>query len=266
MSRKKIGLALGSGGARGLAHIGVIKVLRQNDIPIDFIAGSSVGSLIGGLFSTYENIEKVERIGKEFNWGDWINTFLDPTLGLGFIKGEKVETQLRNLVGETKIEDLKIPFRALATDLNTGESIVMDKGDLVKAIRASSSVPILFPPEKIDNRYLVDGGMSNPVPVETVREMGADIVIAVNLDAVYFLNERKSTTNSPSVMSILRNSVFLLRHHLADKEVRGADIVIEPDIPYIMDLDFVGKESIISGGEEAASHQIEKIKNLLLDK
>lgn len=267
MKRKKVGLALGSGGARGMAHIGVIKKLLENNIPIDYVAGSSVGALIGGMYAAFEgDIEKVEKIALDFNWTDWLKTFVDPNMGLGILKGVKAESQLKKMIGDTIIEDLKIPFGAVATDLNTAEVVVIDIGNLAKAIRASGSVPLLFQPEKIANRYLVDGGMSCPVPVEIVRQMGADIVIAVNLDSVYFLNEKKKENNNHSVISVMKNSLFLLRHHLAEKETRFADVVINPDIPYIMDLDFVNKGEIIKGGELAAMEQMKRIKELLLNK
>jgi NTE family protein len=265
MKRKKIGLALGSGGARGLAHIGVIKKLIENDIPIDFIAGSSVGALIGGLYAAYGDIKKVEEAAVNFNWGDWFNTFLDPGLGLGILKGKRVEAQLTEMIDHKNIEDLEIPFRAVATDLKTAELVVIDKGDLALAIRVSSSVPLLFHPERIANRLLVDGGMSYPVPVEIVKKMGADIVIAVNLDSVYFLNEKKTPDISPNMVTVLKNSLFLLRHHLAEKETREADIVINPDIPYVMDLDFVHKDNIIKGGEAATELFIGNIKKLFLN-
>lgn len=262
MTRKKVGLALGSGGARGLAHIGVIKKLVENNIPIDFIAGSSAGALIGGLYAAYGDIYKVEDLALNFDWTDWLKSFADPTLGLGILKGEKAEGELRKMVKNVQIEDLPIRFGAVATDLNTAEVVVIDIGDLAKAVRASGSVPLLFQPEKIANKYLVDGGMSCPVPVEIVQQMGADIVIAVNLDSVYFLNEKKKVEVNHSVVSVFRNSLFLLRHHLAEKEVRTANVVITPEIPYVMDLDFVNKDYIIKGGEMAAQNQMEVIKKL----
>ncbi len=262
--RKKVGLALGSGGARGMAHIGVIKKLVENNIPIDYIAGSSAGALFGGLYAAFGDVKKLEEVATSFNWKDWMKSFADPALGLGILKGEKAETQLRGWVNHVNIEDLKIKFGAVATDLNTAEVVVIDIGDLAKAVRASGSVPLLFQPEKIAGRYLIDGGLSCPVPVEIVKQMGADIVIAVNLDSVYFLNEKKKVVKH-TVLSVLKNSLFLLRHHLAEKEIRGADVIINPDIPYVMDLDFVHKDNIIKGGEEAAEKQIKLIKKLLLN-
>lgn len=263
--RKKIGLALGSGGARGLAHIGVIKWLVQNKVPIDYIAGASAGALIGGLYSSSLDINKVEEMALGFDWDDWIKAFADPNWGLGIIKGQKAELQLRQMVENKKIQDLKISFGAVATDLNTAEVVVIDVGDLAKAIRISGSVPVLFQPELINGRYLVDGGLSCPVPTEIVRQMGADVVIAVNLDSVYFINEKKKVPVKHSMLSIMRNSLFLLRHHLSDKEVRWADVVINPDIPYVMDLDFVHQQKIIKGGYDATDLIGDQIKKLVFD-
>lgn len=264
MTRKKVGLALGSGGARGLSHIGVIKKLLENNINIDFIAGSSVGALIGGLYSAIGDINKVEEMAESFNWGDWFKTFSDPALGTGILRGEKAEEHLRELVKNQRIEDLKIKMAAVATDLNTAESVVIKQGDLSRAVRASGSIPLLFQPEEIDGRMLVDGGLSCPVPVEALKEMGAEKIIAVNLDSVYFLPSNRINKVS-NVFSIMRNSLFLMKYHLAGKEVKTADIVISPEIPYVMDLDFVHKKEIIQGGEAATEKMIPEIKKLFLD-
>lgn len=264
MTRKKIGLALGSGGARGLAHIGVIKKLVEENIPIDLIVGSSAGALIGGMYAALGEIGKVEEKFVGLEWRDWLNTFADPVLGLGFIKGEKAENWMRAAVNNVKIEELKIPFGAVTTDLNTAEEVLITEGDLTEAVRSSGSVPGLFQPMKWGDRMVVDGGLSYPVPVELAKRMGAELVIAVNLDGVYFEDEKtKNGSNNHNILSVLRNSLFLLRYHLAKKEIKEAEVVIEPDIPYIMDLDFVHQEKIIEGGYRATEEMIEKIKGLI---
>jgi len=260
---KKIGLALGSGGARGLAHIGVIKELLKNNIPIDMIAGTSMGAMVGGLYAALGDIEKVEKLANSFTVKDWLSTFVDPLGSLGLIKGGKLEKKIREVVGDVEIEKMRIPFGAVATDINTAEKIVIDKGDLVKGIRASGSVPLLFDPVLMDGRTLIDGGTSCPVPVEIVKEMGADIIVAVNLDAVYF-SSKKGKSAKLSSMEIMKNTLFLLRYHLAEKEVREADVVINPPIPYVRDLDFVNKTDLITGGEEAAAKAIPLIRKFLV--
>ncbi len=261
--RKKVGLALGGGGARGLAHIGIIKVLLEENIPIDVIAGTSMGAMVGGLYAALGDIEKVEKIATEFSYKEWLDTFVDPVWGSGLIKGEKMEKKIKELVGGKKIEDMKIKFGAVATDLNTAEIVVIDKGDLARGIRASGSVPMLFEPVVVDGRTLVDGGTACPVPVEIAREMGAEVVIAVNLDTVYFLPENRKQEKISS-LEVMRNTLFLLKYHLAEKEVREADVVISPAIPYVRDLDFVHKVDIIAGGEASARKAIGLVKGFLV--
>ena len=143
--RPKIGLALGSGGSRGLAHIGVIKALEENNIPIDFIAGSSIGAMAGGFYAAGLSIKKMEEISLETNWRRMFS-LVDPHLKQGLISGEKVKTFIEGYVDGKKIEDCKIPFVAVATDLKTGEIVILNKGEMAQAIRASISIPLVFKP------------------------------------------------------------------------------------------------------------------------
>lgn len=259
--RKKIGLALGSGGLRGLAHIGVIKVLERNNIPIDFIAGTSIGAIVGGIYAQKGNISDIEKLAQRFSYRDLINIFFDPKLHLGLVKGQKAQKFLENFIGDTKIEDLRIPFRAVATDLYTGEVVTFDKGKLSLAIRASSCMPFVFEPVKYNNYYLVDGGVSQPVPVKTARKMGADIVIAVNLDTTFFSSPSQKRF---TIVGLLRDSVNLLRYHLAKENVKEADIVINPDVPDISWWTRLNEgKKIIALGEKAAEKTIPLLKKLL---
>ncbi len=263
MNRKKVCLVLGSGGARGIADIGVIKCLLENNIPIDLIAGSSSGALFGGLYAALGDIERVERLVVDFGLKDWFEVFGDMAIGNGIIKGNRAEEYLRRILGDEMIENLKIPFVAVATDLFSAEAVEIKSGDLVKGIRASGSLPMVFEPVKIGERLLVDGGLSWPVPVECAKELGAGITVAVNLDSVYFSPRNMKRVDKISQMGVLTNSFFLLKHHLAEKELRGTDIVINPDIPYVMDLAFVGQEKIIDGGVKSTQEKIGEIKKLL---
>ncbi len=183
----KIGLALGIGGAKGLAHIGVIKVLEKNNIPINFIAGSSIGALIGAHYAIFKDIKKIEEIVLTTNWRTSFNLF-DPTLKGGFIKGNKVEKLMDSWFNGKDFNDIQIPLSVVTTDLITGQEININSGDFLKAVRSSLSVPTIFKPVKYKEHLLVDGGLSNPVPDDLARRMGADIVIVVNLDNDYFKN------------------------------------------------------------------------------
>ena len=179
--KKKVGLVLGSGGAKGLSHIGVIKFLEEMNVKIDFITGSSIGALIGGAYASGLSIKEIENIALETDLTSTAKLF-SPGFGKsGLVTGTKVQEFLTSKLGNKNIEDLKIPFTAVATDIITGEEIHFNKGDLVEAIRASISIPIVFQPVIWNNIVLVDGGLVNPVPINVAREMGADYIIAVNL-------------------------------------------------------------------------------------
>lgn len=178
---KKVGLALGSGGAKGLSHIGVIKYLEEMGIKIDFITGSSIGALIGGAYASGLSIEEIEDIALETDLASTIKLF-SPGFGKsGLVTGKKVQEFLTSMLGNKNIEDMPIPFTAVAANIITGQEIHFNKGNLVEAIRSSISIPIVFQPVIRNNNVLVDGGLVNPVPINVTREMGADYIIAVNI-------------------------------------------------------------------------------------
>ena len=181
--RPQIGLALGAGGPRGLAHIGVLKVLEENGISIDCLAGSSMGSLIGALYAAGVEIARLEEIALNVDLKQTA-VMLTPTIPRsGLVEGKRMKEFIKSFVGDANIEDLEIPFAAVATDIKTGEEIVIDNGSVAEAVRASISIPGIFTPARFGDRFLVDGGLSNPVPVSEVRQMGADVIIAVNVIA-----------------------------------------------------------------------------------
>jgi len=259
--RPKIGLALGSGGSRGLAHIGVIKALEENNIPIDFIAGTSIGAMAGGFYAIGLGVKKMEEIALETNWRRMFS-LVDPHLRQGLISGEKVKTFIEGYVDGKKIEDCKIPFVAVATDLKTGEIVVLNKGEMAQAIRASISVPLVFRPVEIDGRMLADGGLSAPVPVEIVRAMGADIIIAVNLDKHYHDEKRK-----PGWYDIANDSLNILRHHLALSNVSTADIVINIDVgKNNYWYQFTNGQDKILVGEKATKEILPRLREIIHQK
>jgi len=179
--RPRIGLALGSGSARGLAHIGVLRALDEAGIAVDCIAGTSIGALVGAVYAS-RKLDLLETAVRDFDWRT-VASFLDVVFPRsGLIDGEKIADFIRTHVHSEAIENLPIPFRAVATDIAIGEEIVLGSGDLVEAVRASISVPGILTPVEREDRILVDGGLTNPVPVSVVRAMGADVVIAVDLN------------------------------------------------------------------------------------
>ncbi|HAS80805.1 MAG: phospholipase, patatin family protein [Candidatus Nomurabacteria bacterium GW2011_GWE1_32_28] len=229
--RKKVGLVLGSGGVRGFAHIGVIKKLLEHNIPIDYIAGSSIGAWVGAYYSLFKDVKNLEEYTLEKKREKFMS-FLEPTFSGGLIKGDKLEKLLNGWLNDADFKDLKIPLAIVATDLVTGEAVVFKKGKLATAVRASISVPTLFTPVRIDNKILVDGGLSNPVPDDVVRKMGADIVISVNLDN-YVKNEEFLTDKNKSLSNTAIRSINILRYHLSRYSTSSSDFVIEPYTPNI---------------------------------
>jgi NTE family protein len=179
--KKRIGLALGSGSARGWSHIGVIKCLLEEDIPVDIICGSSIGAVVGGAFAA-GILNSLEELARDFSWLDFLK-FMDVSLSRrGLLEGDRITEFFRNKISNVMIEDLAIPYGAVAVDLHTGKEVCFRKGPLIDAMRASFSLPGLFTPFQRGQQWLIDGGLVNPVPVSLCRSMGADIVIAVNLN------------------------------------------------------------------------------------
>ena len=250
---KKVGLALGSGGSRGLAHVGVIKCLVENNIPINFIAGTSAGSLIGGLYAAYQDISKVESIINSVDYPKIIEILFDPFTAQGLIKGDKLEKFLNQYLKDQKIEKLGIPFRAVATDILSGQPTVIKTGQLTSAIRSSCSIPVVFSPVKTKNKLLVDGAVSCPVPTKIVKDMGAQVIIAVDVYHSLFPNKQAN----------ILSTVDLMLYHLAKHDCQIANIVIQPPIPNINPLDFVQAKKIIDLGYQSTQPHLSKIKKLI---
>ncbi|MBT4334620.1 hypothetical protein HOD61_02280 [archaeon] len=175
---KKVGLALGGGTALGLAHIGVIEILEKNKIPIDYISGTSSGAIIGALYASGMNISDIKKIAETTKWENLVD-FKIPIKGI--LSGDRLEKFIRVLLKNKTFEELDIPLAVIATDIYNGEKVTFRKGDVASAIRASISIPSIFVPFRYQNRVLVDGGVVDPVPVEILKKMGADITIAVDL-------------------------------------------------------------------------------------
>lgn len=179
-SGKKVGLALGSGGARGAAHVGVLKVLERERIKVSAIAGSSIGAMVGGAYAAGIPLSRIEEEWMTTSRTRLFRSFLPTFPRAGLSSGAGLRRYLREILGDVRIEELSIPFAAVATDLDTGEPVVLRQGSLVEAIRASTAIPGIFQPVRWEGRLLVDGGLVEPLPIRVCRELGADIVIAVD--------------------------------------------------------------------------------------
>ncbi|MCK5588827.1 MAG: patatin-like phospholipase family protein [Candidatus Pacebacteria bacterium] len=258
--RPKIGLAFGSGGPKGLAHIGVIKVLEKNNIPIDFIAGSSIGSMIGGFYAATKDIKQIEKIALDAD-KKLIFSLIDFSFRQGLICGNKVKNYIEKYINKIHFQDLKIPLSIVATNLKNGNAVVMNEGEVALAVRASISSPLIFKPIKEKGKLLADGGLSVPVPVDIVKEMGADIVIAVNLDTDYFGDDNNKNTDF-GFYKIANHSINLLCHHLALCNVKNADIVVTPQTGDLHWGKFLDGKDVILAGEKAMEDKLNELKKL----
>jgi NTE family protein len=262
--KKMIGLALGSGGPRGLAHIGVIKALKENEIAVGAIAGTSTGSLMGGLYLSL-GIEKVEEIFISLKLTELAVSFSDFGLRSGIIKGERLEKYLNGFINEVEIEDLPIPYVAVASDIQSGKLVRITSGNLTKAIRASSSLPGFLDIANINGKNLIDGGVIEPVPIESARMLGADKVIAVNLDAYSFAYDDFDVVR-PGASKVGLAAIKLLRYSLAKEQCKQAEVVISPLVVEYAWMNLTRKDDrkmIIERGYEATMEKMTEIKALL---
>jgi NTE family protein len=265
--RKKIGLALSGGAARGLAHVGVIDVLHEEGIPIDMIAGTSAGAVMGAIYAWNQDTDKMKEYALDAKWKK-LAPLIDPSFPrTGFIKGRKIKNLLSTFIGgNIKFSDLKIPFACVATDIDTGEEIVINKGSVPEALRASISIPGIFTLVKHEGRYLVDGGLTTPVPVELVKQMGADFIIAVNVnpDVVGRMSNtslrRMEARKEPNIFQVMMQSIYITTYSLARNNLENADIVIEPRVAHIGAGDFQKAREFIDLGTQAAKSAIPEIK------
>ena len=264
MSRKKVGLALGSGAARGLAYIGVLEVLQKEEIPIDMIAGTSAGAVVGALYADGKDTEQIKDLVLNIHWW-WLTPLMDLTLPrTGFIGGRKVKELLQSHIGDVEFADLKIPLACVATDIMTGEEVIIDEGSVLEAVRASISMPVIFALAEWRGRYLVDGGLVNPVPVSVLKRMGADYIIAVNVIPPPQARAKPTAgSKAPGIIEVVMQSIFISAHFLVDSCLKGADTVIEPRVAQIGVGDFRRAQECILQGERAAQDAIPEIRRKL---
>lgn len=283
----KPGLALGGGGARGLAHIGVLRVLEKEGIQPRAIAGCSIGSLIGGLYAYYGNSVKVEEFILEAiknpvfrvlgfdklegynknNAKNYFEQFLDyvgerikaimALERIAYFEGVQAE-EVFNILPDVLIEKFRIKYSAVATDLLSGIEINITKGSLREAIRASSTIPGIFPPVKLDGHLLIDGSATDTIPAGKVRNLGADRVIAVDVS-----HDLKTSANPRNVYDVMFRTEAITSYHLSRLRLKEADLVIVPEVRHLSWTDFSRSEEIIKAGEDAAYRHLDDIKKLM---
>lgn len=251
MNKPIIGLALGSGGARGFAHLGVIKVLLENKIPIHLIAGASMGALVASFYGAGLDIDRLYKLALAFKR----KYYLDFTVPkMGFIAGKRVKELIRVFTHGKNIEQLDIPIGIVATDLLTGEKVVFRDGPVADAVRASIAIPGIFVPEKIDGRILVDGGVIDRVPISVAKDIGADIVIAVDVSHVK-INEEVS-----SIFDVILQSIDIMQKELVKYGEFSSDIMIRPHVGHYSARAFTNIEDIILAGEEETRKHLPAIQ------
>ena len=259
MQKLKVGLALSSGGARGLAHIGVLAVLEKEGIPIDMIAGSSAGAFIGALYAQGRSVTQMKNLAME--WGaKKLSILANPALPrTGLFQGRKIVNALKSIIGDTDFADLRIPFACVAADIISGEEVVIKHGPVWQGVRASTSIPVLLTLARWEDRYLVDGSLVNPVPVSVLKEMGANFIIAVSTTPDISIDK----TKEPNMFNIIMQTIYIVSHRLLKSSLTGANVVIKPQIASIGYFDFRRAEECISQGEVAARKLIPEIKEKL---
>jgi NTE family protein len=255
VSKPKIALVLGGGAARGFAHVGVIRALEQEKVPIDLIVGTSVGSLIGAIYAYDMNSFELEwtafTLEKDsiFDYG-----LMMAFTSMGVAKGDKLEAFVKSKVPTANIEDLKMSFAAVVTDLNRGTRVVLDKGSVAKAVRASSAIPGVFQPVDHQNKMLVDGGVIDNIPVSVAREKGADIVIAVDI------SENVINFNITNLLEVMLQSIAIMGAENAKTRKKEADVLISPKVGDVGMLDFSQKKRCMLAGIEATQKMMPDIK------
>ena len=255
--RPIIALVLGSGGARGYAHIGAIQVLEANGIKPDFIVGTSAGSIVGSLYASGKSAAELREIALSMKPNDVRDIRLDKK---GVLDGKKVEDYVNQQVNDTPLELLKIPMYVVATELQQGRKMVFNAGNTGQAVRASVSIPSMFIPAVINHAEYVDGGLVSPVPVDVARDLGADIIIAVDILA------QPMHTETSNVWGLFNQNINIMQYYLAKEELKRADIVIQPDIrekAHIFDV--TGREATMQAGVTAAELKLNDIIKTFAD-
>jgi len=247
----KIGLALGGGAAKGFAHIGVIKMLEASGIHADVVAGTSAGSVVGALYASGMDAFQMQQVAFGLDEAKIRDVRL---FSGGLVQGKALQDYVNQLVQQQPIERLKLPYAAVATQLETGQRMVFVHGNTGEAVRASCSVPGVFEPVEIRGRHYVDGGVVSPIPVDAARQLGADFVIAVDISAA------PSGSNPQGMLNIVGQSITIMGRQLAAQEIARADVVIRPDLSGIGPTDFEQKNLAILAGEKAALAAIPAIR------
>jgi len=252
---KKIGVALGGGAARGFAHIGVLQVLKENDIPIDIVTGCSMGALIGGLYISGVDMYFLQKYAERFDMRQYYDISMRNG---GLIKGRRIEELIRLLTKNISIEQGTVPYGCTAVDICTGELKEFTSGVLYQAIRASISIPGVFTPYEVDGEMYIDGGVLERVPTGTARRLGAEVVLAVDV------GERGQVRERPkNIIETMRDTLAITDWAMWKEQQKDADLLIVPDVYGIDPLSSKDSKVCMELGRKAAAEMMPKIKELI---
>ena len=250
----RIALVLGAGASKGFAHIGVLKILESNKVPIQMIVGTSVGSFVGSLYAYGYDAYALQKIAMSIERSD-VGELTIPDNG--FLKGDRLRDYINTKLRQAPIEKLKIPFYAVATDIKTGESVVFNSGNIGMAVQASCAIPGVFQPAIFSGKSYVDGGVVKPLPVDVARQYGADIVIAVDISSG--IDSVVPTTTMETIMK----SIQIMYSKMSQVPITQADVVIKPIVGFVGSADFSHRNEAIMEGEKAALAAMPRINALL---
>ena len=256
----KVGLALGGGGARGFSEIGVLRVLEQEKIPVSFVAGTSVGSLVGALYADTGKVLDAEFQAVAMQEEDIFDYQAMALLSGGLVKGERLEKFLDTRLQHKTIETMKVPYAAVAVDLLAGKAVAFERGSIARAVHASAAVPGVFVPVEFGGKIYVDGGVTDPVPVDVARRMGADVVIAVSIP------EGAPKDRPANPVEVALHAITIMSSELGALMAKDADVVISPDVAGVAYDDFSQKKRLIEAGETAARQALPAIRAAIAQK
>jgi NTE family protein len=256
--RPKIGIALGGGGARGFAHIGALRVLEQEKIPVDVVVGTSVGSLVGALYADQGRVLDAEFNALQVETTDLFDYRALSIFSGGLIKGDRLEKFVREQVKSARIEQMAIPYAAVAVDMKSGATVIFDHGPVAPAVHASCAIPGVFQPVVIDGVSYVDGGLTDPVPSDVARSLGADVVIAMAIPAP---TAEKNVPKNP--IAVIHRAISIMASEIGLLRSKEADVVIKAEVGKIDYDDFSQKKEIIEAGEAAARAALPAIRSAI---
>jgi NTE family protein len=250
----RIAVVLGAGASRGFAHIGVLKILEANRIPVHMIVGSSAGSFVGSLYAYGFNAFQLQKMALSIDKADIVDIVVPDN---GFVKGERLEEYVNALVRNAPLEQMRIPFYAVAANIQNGQEVVFGKGNTGRAVRASCSIPGIFRPVKIEDAMYVDGGVVSPVPVDAARRTGAEVVIAVDISADINAKQPEGT-----IETILQ-SIGIMQSRISAVQLARADVVVRPKVGYIGASDFDKRHEAILEGEKAMLEALPAVQKIV---